>query len=66
MLRFVGELKKAACKVLDEGPSNKVSPLSKLGKVWGSGVIKDKILEKPDHYWSKLAQQGRSLEETAH
>ena len=52
-------------EVLDEGVSNEASPLSKLARVWGSGVIKDQILENLETYWKELAQQGRTLEEVA-
>ena len=51
-------------EVLEEGVNNESSPLSKLGRIWGSGIIKDKITEELECYWAKLAH-GRTLEEVA-
>jgi len=65
MLRFVSDVKKPVSEVLEEGVSNELSPPSKLSKIWGSGVIKDKILEELDHFWRELAKQGRGFEEAA-
>ena len=62
--RFVQMLKKPVLEVLEEGVINKSSPLSKLGRIWGSGIIKDKIIEQLECYWAKLAH-GRTLEEVA-
>ena len=65
LYRFVEKLKQPVSEALDEGVSNEASPLSKLAKIWGSGVIKDQILESLERHWKELAHQGRSLEEIA-
>ena len=62
--RFVQMLKKPVLEVLEDGVVNESSPLSKLGRIWGSGIIKDKIIEELECYWAKLAH-GRTLEEVA-
>ena len=64
MLRFVEELRKAVLEVLEEGVNNESSPLFKLGRIWGSGIIRDKIMRELDYYWKRLAH-GRTLEEVA-
>ena len=51
-------------EVLEEGVNNESSPLSKLGKIWGSGIIRDKIMRELGYYWKRLAH-GRTLEEVA-
>ena len=51
-------------EVLEEGVNNESSPLSKLGRIWGSGIIRDKIMEELDRYWKEVAH-GRTLEEVA-
>ena len=64
LLRFVKELRKPVLEVLEEGVNNESSPLFKLGRIWGSGIIRDKIMEDLDCYWQRLAH-GRPLEEVA-
>ena len=63
-LRFVEELKKPVLEVLEEGVNNESSPLFKLGRIWGSGIIRDKIMEELARYWKEVAH-GRTLEEVA-
>ena len=36
-----------------------------LSPVWGSGVIKQQIMENLVEHWTKLAKLGRTLEEAA-
>ena len=64
VMSLSGELRKPVLEVLEEGVNNESSPLSKLGRIWGSGIIKDKIIEELECYWAKLAH-GRTLEEAA-
>ena len=64
LLRFVEELRKPVLEVLEEGVNNESSPLSKLGKIWGSGIIRDKIMRELGYYWKRLAH-GWTLEEAA-
>ena len=65
MFRYIEEEKKPVSEVLEEGIINEASSLSRLGRIWGSGIIKEKILEELEHYWKELAQQGRTFEEAA-
>ena len=62
--RFVQKLKKPVLEVLEDGVVNDSSPLSKLGRIWGSGIIRDKIMWELGYYWKRLAH-GRTLEEAA-
>ena len=41
------------------------SSLSKLGLIWGSGIIKEKIMEEVVRQLKVLANQGRTLEQAA-
>ena len=36
-----------------------------LSPIWGSGLIKQQIMENLVEHWTKLAKLGRSLEEAA-
>ena len=36
-----------------------------LSPVWGSGVIKQQIMENLVEHWTKIAKLGRTLEEAA-
>ena len=59
--------------MLEECLWDEKSKLFKLRGVWDSGAkrkgkgqsIKSKVVEELEGYWTKLARQGRSLEETA-
>ena len=56
-------------EVLEECVSDEKSELFRLRGIWDSGVKsqspKSRILVELEHYWIKLAIQGRSLEEAA-
>ena len=56
-------------EVLEECLWDEKSELFKLRGIWDSGVKgkspKSKILEELEHFWKKLAKQGRTLEEAA-
>ena len=65
--RFVEELKNPVTAVLEECINNDNSSLSMLKRIWPNeaGNLEGRILEELGHYWNRLAQQGRTLEEAA-
>ena len=65
-LRFVEDLKRPVLEVLEECIWDENSQLFQLRGFWDSGVkVKSRILEELEAYWTRLAQQGRTLEEAA-
>ena len=52
-----------ASAVLEELVYSEESRLSKLGLIWGSGIIKEKIMEEVVRQLKVLANQGRTLEQ---
>ena len=53
-------------EVLEECIWDENSQLFQLRGFWDSGVkVKSRILEELEAYWTRLAQQGRGLEEAA-
>ena len=54
--------------MLEECINDDDSTLSMLKRIWSDGAagnLEGRILEELDHYWTGLAQQGRTLEEAA-
>ena len=66
LIRFVEDLKRPVLEVLEECIWDENSQLFQLRGFWNSGVkVKSRILEELEAYWTRLALQGRSLEEAA-
>ena len=64
-LRFVEDLQSPVSDVLEELVYREDLKIHLLSPVWGSGVIKQQILENLVEHWTKLAKLGRTLEEAA-
>ena len=65
LLRFVEDLKDPVSDLLEELVSREDLKMHLLSPIWGSGVIKRKIMENLVEYWTKMAKLGRTLEEAA-
>ena len=64
-LRFVEDLENPVSDVLEELVYREDLKMHLLSPVWGSGVIKQQIMENLVEHWTKLAKLGRTLEEAA-
>ena len=64
-LRFVEDLQSPVSDVLEELVYREDLKMHLLSPVWGSGVIKQQIMENLVEHWTKLAKLGRTLEEAA-
>ena len=64
-LRFVEDLKDPVSDLLEELVSREDLKMHLLSPIWGSGVIKRKIMENLVKYWTNMAKLGRTLEEAA-
>ena len=52
-------------EVLEELVYTEESNLSHLRQIWGSGIIKEKIMEEVTRQLKLVAKQGRTLEQAA-
>ena len=59
------DLKSPVSDVLEELVHREDIKMHLLIPIWGSGLIKQQILENLVEHWTKLAKLGRSLEEAA-
>ena len=64
-LRFVEDLENPVSDVLEELVYREDLKMHLLSPVWGSGVIKQQIMENLVEHWTKLAKLGRTLAEAA-
>ena len=64
-LRFVEDLQSPVSDVLEELVYREDLKMHLLSPVWGSGVIKQQIMENLVEHWTKLAKLGRTLAEAA-
>ena len=64
-LRFVEDLQSPVSDVLEELVYREDLKMHLLSPVWGSGVIKQQIVENLVEHWTKIAKLGRTLEEAA-
>ena len=64
-LRFVEDLQSPVSDVLEELVYREDLKMHLLSPVWGSGVIKQQIMENLVEHWTKIAKLGRTLEEAA-
>ena len=63
MFRYILELRNPVIEVLEEGVFQDSNPFSWLrGQIWEE-VVKPKIFEELDLYWSKQARLGRTVED---
>ena len=65
MLRFVEDLENPVSEVLEELVHREDIKMHLLSPVWGSGIIKQQIMENLVEHWTKIAKLGRTLEEAA-
>ena len=65
MFRFVEDLRSPISDVLEELVHREDIKMHLLSPIWGSGLIKQQIMENLVDHWTKLAKLGRSLEEAA-
>ena len=65
LFRFVEDLKNPVSDVLEELVYREDLKMHMLSPIWGSGLIKQQIMENLVEHWTKLAKLGRSLEEAA-
>ena len=59
------ELENPVSDVLEELVYREDIKMHLLSPIWGSGLIKQQIMENLVEHWTKLAKLGRSLEEAA-
>ena len=59
------DLQSPVSDVLEELVYREDLKMHLLSPVWGSGVIKQQIMENLVEHWTKLAKLGRTLEEAA-
>ena len=59
------DLESPVSDVLEELVYREDLKMHLLSPVWGSGVIKQQIMENLVEHWTKLAKLGRTLEEAA-
>ena len=64
-LRFVEDLQSPVSDVLEELVYREDLKMHLLSPVWGSGVIKQQIMENLVEHWTKIAKLGRTLAEAA-
>ena len=64
-LRFVEDLENPVSDVLEELVYREDLKMHLLSPIWGSGIIKQQIMENLVEHWTKLAKLGRTLEEAA-
>ena len=63
IFRYIMELRNPVIEVLEEGVFQNSNPFSWLrGQIWEE-VVKPKIFEELDLYWSKQARLGRTVED---
>ena len=63
MFRYILELRNPVIEVLEEGVFQDSNPFSWLrGQIWEE-VVKPKIFEELNLYWSKQARLGRTVED---
>ena len=63
IFRYIIELRTPVLEVLEEGVFQNSNPFSWLrGQIWEE-VVKPKIFEELDLYWSKQARLGRTVED---
>ena len=52
-------------EVLEELVHREDIKMHLLSPIWGSGIIKQQIMENLVEHWTKMAKLGRTLEEAA-
>ena len=65
MFRFVEDLENPVSDVLEELVYREDIKMHLLSPIWGTGLVKQQIMENLVEHWARLAKLGRSLEEAA-
>ena len=63
--RFVAENAEQVSEVLEDLVNSEDSTLFQLRLIWGSGFIKEKIMEEVTRHLKLVAKLGRTLEQAA-
>ena len=64
-LRFVEDLESSVSDVLEELVYREDIKMHLLSPIWGSGIIKQHIMENLVRHWTKIAKLGRTIEEAS-
>ena len=59
------DLESSVSDVLEELVYREDIKMHLLSPIWGSGIIKQRIMEILVEHWTKMAKLGRTLEEAA-
>ena len=59
------DLENPVSDVLEELVYREDLKMHLLSPIWGSGIIKQQIVENLVEHWTKIAKLGRTLEEAA-